>query len=72
ADPEALTTEEQGVYQLFHDRYYTMTLLDHTQASVTNLTTSDLVLVVDDGRISASLVNDLIDDGVAVILLNDG
>ncbi|UCC92953.1 MAG: VCBS repeat-containing protein, partial [Thermoplasmata archaeon] len=72
ADPTALTAEEQGVYQVFHDRYYTMSLLDDAHASVANLTTSDLVLVVDYGRISTSLVNDLIDDGVAVILLNDG
>ncbi|MCK5414303.1 MAG: VCBS repeat-containing protein, partial [Thermoplasmata archaeon] len=72
ADPLALTTEEQQVYQVFHDLYYTILLLDDDQASVANLSSSDLVIVVDNGRISSSLVTDLIDDGVSVLLLHDG
>jgi len=71
AEPLALTSEEQQIFQLLHDQYYTISVMDDDEASVTNLTSTDLVVVVDDGRISSSLVTALVDDGVSVLLLGD-
>ncbi|MCK4970014.1 MAG: hypothetical protein KAS77_05785, partial [Thermoplasmata archaeon] len=70
-DSLALDVEEQQNYQVLFDLYYTVSILDDDQASVANLSASDLVVAVDNGRIASSLITALIDQGVSVLLLRD-
>ena len=59
------------MFEKLEGLYYTLTVLDDGMASVTNLSSADLVVVVDDGRVSSTLVDALLDQGVGVLLLND-